>query len=343
MPAFTLRDSRDLFIAGEGGYHTYRIPALLVAPGGVLLAFCEGRRDGTSDTGQIDLLLTRSVDGGDTWEAPRAIISEPEMTCGNPCPAVDASRGTVILTLTKNRADEPQDLIEAGQGRRTVWTSMSTDDGATWSAPVEISAQVQREGWTWYATGPGHGVQMSDGRIVIPCDHVRAVAYRRGDPKHSHVILSDDGGASWRVGGIIEQGTNECAAAVLPDGTLYLNCRNYNGQHRRAVAWSADGGETFTPMVYDDALIEPVCQAALTRRGEVILFSNPASDTRDHLTLRASLDAARTWPVRLLLHEGKAAYSDLAVLPDGTICCLYERGEKSAYERLTLARVGWED
>ncbi len=338
MP-FTRLEQCDLFVSGQGGYHTYRIPALIVSPRGTLLAFCEGRRDSRSDTGQIDLLLTRSADGGLTWETPRVLVSAPAMTCGNPCPVVDERTGTIILALTKNRADEPQDLIEAGQGTRTVWTCRSRDDGATWTAPAEITAQVKPPGWTWYATGPGHGVPLPSGRLVIPCDHVRGVAFHRGDPKHAHVILSDDGGASWRVGGIIAQGTNECAAAVLPDGTLYLNCRNYNGQHRRAVAWSTDGGTRFTPMSYDDALIEPVCQAALATLNDMVLFSNPASETRDRMTLRASFDGARTWPESLRLHEGPSAYSDLAVLPDGTICCLYERGEANPYELLTLARV----
>jgi len=199
---------------------------------------------------------------------------------------------------------------------------------------------VSDPAWTWYATGPTHGVALRTGRLIVPCDHVRPVNYDRGDPKHSHIIYSDDHGATWRLGGSAGVGTNECAALEMSNGALYLNCRNYSGNHRRAVAWSRDGGETFSPLTYDDALIEPTCQASLARYDETtVLFSNPASEKRERMTIKISRDECRTWDAGLLLHPGPAAYSDLAVLPDQTICCLYERGNQHPYEKLTLARL----
>lgn len=335
-----IHDQFDLFIAGQAGYHTYRIPALAVTMRGTLLAFCEGRRHSSSDAGEIDLLLKRSFDGGFTWEEMQVVVSEPEMTCGNPCPVVDPFDGAIRLPFTKNRAADTQEIIQQGKGKRTVWLTRSSDDGAGWAEPREITAAVSDPAWTWYATGPTHGVALRTGRLIVPCDHVRPVNYDRGDPKHSHIIYSDDHGATWRLGGSAGVGTNECAALEMSDGALYLNCRNYSGNHRRAVAWSRDGGETFSPLTYDDALIEPTCQASLARYDETtVLFSNPASEKRERMTIKISRDECRTWDAGLLLHPGPAAYSDLAVLPDKTICCLYERGDERPYEKLTLARL----
>jgi len=333
-------DQFDLFVAGQGGYHTYRIPALAVTTKGTLLAFCEGRKHGAGDAGEIDMLLKRSFDGGSTWEETRIVVSEPEMTCGNPCPVVDPFDSAIWLPLTKNRAADNQNIIQAGKGKRTVWLTRGTDDGVTWDTPWEITAAVGDSSWTWYATGPTHGAVLRSGRIVVPCDHVVPVNYDRSDPKHSHVIYSDDHGATWRLGGSAGAGANECVALELNDGSLYLNCRNYSGNHRRAVVQSRDGGETFSEIVYDEALIEPTCQASLVRYDDnTVLFSNPASEKRERMTVRTSRDECRTWDAGLLLHPGPAAYSDLAVLPDKTICCLYERGESRAYEKITLARL----
>jgi len=333
-------DQYDLFIAGQADYHTDRIPALAVTMRGTLLAFCEGRKHGTSDAGEIDLLLKRSLDGGSTWEEMQVVVTEPEMTCGNPCPVVDPFDSTIWLPFTKNRATDNQDIIQQGKGKRAVWLTRSTDDGATWAAPWEITAAVSDPAWTWYATGPTHGTVLRSGRLIIPCDHVQPVHYDRSDPKHSHVIYSDDHGATWRLGGSAGTGTNECSALELNDSTLYLNCRNYSGNHRRAVVRSRDGGETFSEITYDEALIEPTCQASLARYDEnIVLFCNPASEKRERMTVKTSHDECRTWDAGLLLHPGPAAYSDLAILLDTTICCLYERGEERAYEKITLARI----
>ena len=139
---------------------------------------------------------------------------------------------------------------------------------------------------------------------------------------------------------------NECQVVELADGSLMLNMRSYRGNNRRLVAISKDGGVTFSKPVEDEALIEPVCQASILRLpGEKggILFSNPASTKREKMTVRLSRDEGKTWPHAKALHAGPAAYSCLAVLPDGDIGCLYERGDKNPYETITLARFtrGW--
>lgn len=342
-------EQSDLFVSGVGGYHTYRIPAMVRSTDGTLLAFCEGRKHARGDAGNIDILLRRSQDGGATWGGTQLLVTDVDMTCGNPCPLVDRITGTLWLPFCKNLAGRGLEPIVQGKAPRTVWLTHSGDDGLTWAEPVEITHRVKPPSWTWYATGPGHGIQLAAGRLVVPCDHVVGVDYYRGDPFHSHLIYSDDHGATWHIGGKAQEGTNECLAVEAADGALYVNSRNYRGAKRRAYAWSYDQGDTFAEFGWDDALVEPVCQASLARLTATpqggknrVLFSNPASAERERMTVRLSYDEFRSWPVSRVLHEGPSAYSDLAVAPDMTILCLYERGAEHPYERLTLARFSLE-
>jgi len=333
----------EVFVSGRDGYHTYRIPSVIVTPKGTVLAFCEARKESRSDTGNIDLVLRRSLDGGATWEPMQVVADEGPNTIGNPCPVIDQSTGTIWLPLTRNLGQDTEAEIINGtsEGTRECWLMHSTDDGKTWSKPIDITRAVKRPEWTWYATGPGVGIQLASGRLVIPCDSKTA-----GRKQWlSHVIYSDDHGKSWQLGGVVEENVNECQVVELEDGDLMINMRSYHGKNRRAVATSKDGGLTWTAPVLDEALIEPVCQASFlryTRRADFgrsrLLFSNPAESRREKMTIRVSYDEGQTWPVARLLHAGPAAYSCLTVLPDMTIGCLYERGEKSAYETITFAR-----
>jgi sialidase-1 len=328
----------DVWTAGTEGYHSFRIPSLLVTRRGTLLAFCEGRRHSRSDTGDIDLVLKRSTDGGRTWDPAQVVVDDGPNTMGNPCPVQDRKSGRIWLPITRNLGEDQQEQItdRTAKGTREVWILYSDDDGRTWSKPVEITGSVKRPDWTWYATGPGCGIQLRSGRLLIPCDHYVAGTKMR----RSHVIYSDDHGKTWKVGGVVGDHTNECQAAELRDGTVLINMRSYHGKNRRAVATSRDGGLTWSEIRLDEALIEPVCQAALiaTRRRELV-FSNPASQRRERLTLKVSRDDGTSWRTLRVLHPGPAAYSALAELRDGSLACLYERGEKSAYEKITLARL----
>jgi sialidase-1 len=328
-----------LFVSGAGGYHTYRIPSLLRTPSGTLLAFCEGRRDGRGDSGEIHLLLRRSHDGGRTWDPSRVIARDGANTVGNPCPVVDRRTGTIRLLLTHNLGEDTERRILDGtsRGTRSVWMISSTDDGASWTEPRDLTADTKRNDWTWYATGPGIGIQTRGGRLIVPCDH--AVAATR--EWHSHVIYSDDGGETWRIGGVLPAKTNECQVVERADGSLLLNMRSYHGLHRRAVATSTDGGLTWSSLRHDPTLCEPVCQASLIAGpGETgaLFFANPASRERRRMTVRASFDGGATWPRSRLLHAGPSAYSSLALLNGGEIGCLYERGTRSPYETITFAR-----
>jgi len=348
-------EQRDLFVGdfygGKEGYHTCKIPALVVSKKGTLLAFCEGRKYTGRDADKIDILLKRSFDGGKSWQDTQIIVSDDDMTCGNPCPVVDQSTGTIWLPFCKNpRYDGPvpsDRRIVEGKDPRTVWITKSTDDGSTWAEPMEITKDVKDPSWTWYATGPGHGIQLKNGRLVIPCDHMVGKNFDERDPVHSHIIYSDDHGVSWKIGGIVDEGTNECTVVQTVDDSLYINCRNAN--HYRYNHHGEYKGNIHR--VYK-TLIEPICQASLVRftdkdhyKKNRILFSNPANGKpgkREKLTVRISYDECRTWPVSKLLNKGPSAYSDLAIAPDMTILCLYERGKKFYSEKLTLARFNIE-
>ncbi|MBB6053063.1 exo-alpha-sialidase [Armatimonas rosea] len=330
-----------LWKSGQGGYKSYRIPALAVTKKGTVLAFCEGRRAGAGDSGAIEILLRRSTDNGAHWSEQQVVWADGGNTCGNPAPVVDLQTGTIWLLLTWNRGDdkEPQIIAQTSKDTRRVFVTSSVDDGVTWATPKEITESVKLPEWTWYATGPGAGIQLGKtGRLVVACDHIEAKTKRY----FSHVIYSDDHGASWKLGGTTPRDqVNECEVVERSDGSLLLNMRSYDPSSRaRQVAVSKDGGLTWGEQRPDFSLIEPICQASVRRAdSKTLLFSNPASrEARKNLTVRVSSDDGKTWERRLTLHSGPSAYSDLAVLKRNTLACLYECGDKGAYETITLAR-----
>ena len=354
FPAEPLMEQTELYISGAEGYHTFRIPALVVSTRGTLLAFCEGRKETREDAGNIHLVLKRSTDGGTTW-GPLQIVWKEEgggkkTACGNPCPVVDEQTGTIHLAFCRNN------------DRQFITTS--DDDGVTWSQPTEITDIVDREDWGFYGTGPGHGIQLklgpAAGRLLIPSYHHEHGA--KPGPR-SHMIYSDDHGKTWQLGESVPLADNarpdpegeyyaggECALAELGPGEVYLNtrCGNYASKcDRRTFTRSHDGGLTWKPLQVDPALIAPGCHGGVVgypQRG-VVLHANPASGPdpnwdkgRKQMMVRASLDGCRTWPASQMLHTGASSYADLAVLEDGTIVCLYEGGRKHRREWVRLAR-----
>ncbi len=344
-------NKKELWQSGTEGYHTYRIPALLVTAAGSVLAFCEGRKNGRSDTGDIDLLYKRSTDNGKTWSDQQIVFDDSTNTCGNPCPILDRDTGTIWLLMTWNDGRDRESAIvdQTSRDSRRVFVCSSNDDGLTWTKPQEITTDVKKPDWTWYATGPGAGIQLEKsahrGRLVAPCDHIEI----KDKAYFSHVIFSDDHGRHWQLGGNTPQPyVNECQVAELTNGALLLNMRNYNRLHKqRQIAFSQDAGATWQDQRFQTELIEPLCQASLRRyswpkegKSGILLFSNPACDSaRINMTLKASQDEGKTWPLHLQLHAGPAAYSDLAVLAHGEIACLFEAGKKSPYETITLVRT----
>lgn len=350
-------DKMDLFVQDSDGYHSYRIPSLIVTQKGNLLAFAEGRKNGVGDTGNIDMLLKRSEDGGKTWSEPIVVWDDGDNVCGNPSPVVDETTGTIWLLMTWNRGDDHEGGIiqKTSKDSRRVFVTSSKDEGKTWDEPKEITDSTKDPSWGWYATGPGIGIQIQNGphkgRMVIPCDHSYddPEGKLRGGPFEfgSHTIYSDDNGTSWHLDGVIRPKVNECQVVEIADGkgTLLMDLRSYFNRNRRTHSISYDGGKTWSPPKDAPELVEPVCQASIIRYSwpdqntkSKILFSNPASTKRENLTIKLSLDEGKSWPVQKTLHAGPSAYSSLAVLPNGEILCFYEGGRDNPYEKMILAR-----
>ena len=319
---------QDLFVNHVDGYNVFRIPSIIETTQGTLLAFCEGR-DSIADDGNIDLVMKRSFDNGKTWTDLQVIIDNGPDTAGNPAPVVDRDTGTIWLPYCTNPAYD--------MNNRRVFITHSNDDGETWAASTDITDMVTREGWTWYATGPGRSIQLGSGRFIVPCNHRDTIS----GTANSHIIYSDDG-INWHIGGILGPDTDESQVAELEDGSLLINMRDLSDVHRRQIARSYDEGLTWTVTTYDEALPDPSCQGSLLETPFGLLFSNPVGEIsilRHNLTVRLSEDGGETWAVSKTLHAGPAAYSALSLLPEGRLGCLYENGEFPflPYKRITLA------
>ncbi len=329
------------------GYINIRIPAICMTAKGTLLAFAEGRVGG--DAGKIEIIVRRSTDNGKTWGDQIVVWKDSDNTCGNPTPVVDQTTGTIWLICTWNVGTDPENKIMDGTSSqpRRVYVTCSDDDGMTWSKPVE-QPQLRKDNWGWYATGPCNAIQLTrgphKGRMVIPANHSIVSETVDGVNRYrSHLVYSDDHGKTWQLGGIDEPLTNESTVVELEDGSVMQNMRSYHGKGGRAVAISKDGGKTLEKMLLDETLRSPVCQGSILRyrfaeNGEpgVILFSAPYGEKREKMSVWASFDDGKTWPVRRRIFDGPAAYSNLVALPDGQVGLLCELGNDNPYRTITF-------
>ncbi|MGW6060078.1 sialidase family protein [Streptomyces sp. NPDC055189] len=354
------------FRAGREGYASFRIPAVVRTNPGSLLAFCEGRVGSQDDFGNIDVVLKRSTDGGRTWGPLQVAVKNGADLAGNPAPVV-LGTGRVLLVHVRNAAAATEDAIRRGKvsaanGRR-IWVQHSDDDGLTWSVAREITGQVKKANWRWYATTPGHAIQLtgggasgdaaSSGRIVVPANHSLPPTGTdngtEGKYNGGHSLLSDDLGQTWRIGYIDDNtdgyvNVNETTAAELPDGRVYFNTRNDSpAPGTRGDAYSADGGRKLVkPFRPQAGLVGPVveCSVLQLRTPDVLLFSGPADPGfRALMTVRHSRDGGITWQDAYTVDGLPAAYSDLVRVDDETVGLLYETGDFSAYETITFRRI----
>lgn len=271
----------DIFAPGMMAGRVFRIPSLLPLPDGIVLAFSEARED-WHDTGRIDLVMRRSRDGAASWDSVRVILSGADLkmnytsTVGNPTAVWDKHTRTVWLILCSNHGRDSERAIHARQSvdSRRVWVTSSKDLGCTWASPIEITKTVKHKSWTWYATGPGIGVQLKSGRLLIPANHAEDIQELEHPFLHdtrrsrmvAHTIYSDDHGATWHLGGIAAPHTNESTLAELSNGEVIFSARDWSGEFVRQVQLSHDGGTTLEPPRYDWTLTEPApwgCQASM--------------------------------------------------------------------------------
>ena len=346
----TSDNTKYIFKSGLDGYNTFRIPTTITTISGVVLAFAEGRKNSSSDTGDIDIVLKRSLDEGKTWGELIVVRDDANNVCGNPSPVVDSKTGKIFLLSTWNRGDDSEkeiiDLIS--NDTRRVYVMHSEDDGLNWTVPKEITSSVKKSNWTWYATGPVHGIQIQkgkkSGRMIIPCDHIVAKTKKY----FSHIIYSDDGGNTWEIGGITPQdNVNECTIAEIGRGKLILNMRNYDRtKMNRQISISKDYGESWEKLRFDETLVEPICQASILRytfkgkKKNFLFFLNPGDENdRKNMTLRLSRDLGLSWEEKIILHKGPSAYSDITKLPNGNLGCFFEAGLNSPYEGIKFQEI----
>lgn len=329
----------DVFHQGDGGVHTYRIPALVETRKGTLLAVADARHENSRDLpGRISLVIRSSRDRGVTWSPRRTLREVKEGGVGDASLFLERKTGRVwcfhaygppgIGFTTSNPG------AKTGPSTLQLHAMHSDDDGETWSQPVDLTPQIKDPSWQALFATSGTSIQTGQGRFLVPLvvrDGKGVVASRNA--------YSDDRGRTWHVGEAIGTGTDESHNVELKGGTILQNMRHST---TRAVARSADGGVTFGPLANDPALIDPRCNAGIVRyrrgRRDLLVFTNAASSRRENLTVKVSADEGRTWSAGRTIHAGPAAYSTVIQLRDGTIGVLYERGEKHPVERITFAR-----
>ena len=358
-----LLETSDVFPPGLNGIARYRIPGMVVTHQGTVLAYCEARKNSSSDWGEIEIHLRRSIDGGKTWQPSQHIAHQAnriegnpkkaeggayEQTVNNPVAIVDHSTGTIEFLYCVNYA--------------RCFSMRSADDGLTWTKPQEITSVFEpfrkKYDWKVIATGPGHGIQIRSGRLVVPI----WLAYGKiGDhgPSAAGTIYSDDHGKTWQAGDIAfpnegEFGTpNETMITELSNGHVLLVARSVSKANRKLISHSLDGATRWSQPEFHDQLWEPVCMASIASHPSkpgTLIFSNPHSlgldkagkeiaasrGKRQNLSIKLSRDDGKTWPINKTLDAGPSAYSDLAVLPDENIVCLYEADKAIVCARFNL-------
>jgi len=332
----------DLLHQGDGGVHTYRIPALVETKKGTLIAVADARFENPRDLpGRIALVVRRSFDRGRTWSPQRTIRQVAEGGAGDASLLLDRDTGRVWCFFAYGPPGIGWPTAKPGErtGANTlqIHAMWSGDDGATWSEPVDLTPQIKDPVWVAMFATSGTAIQTSTGRFLVPL-----VVRGPDGVVSSRNTYSDDHGKTWKAGAAIGPGTDESHNVELAGGVIVQNMRN---GPRRAIAVSRDGGVTFGPVMHDDALIDPSCNAGIVRykrKGrDLLVFTNAASAKRENLTVKTSADGGQTWRTLRTLHAGPAAYSTVIVLRDGTLGVLYECGESPRWSGSSLRGLRW--
>lgn len=372
-------EKQHLFEARTNGYKTYRIPGIVTSPHGVVIVTAEARPGGGGDYDYNDVVMRRSTDGGENFEPFRKLVDHRTYGDGpvsNFVMIPDRETGEVVALFCHDYA--------------RVFRMRTKDGGATWTEPQEITDVFEefRDDYPWRvcATGPGHGTQLRNGRMIVPVWLSDGSGGEFGEDKRGHrpsivsLVYSDDGGDSWERGEIVCRhgdtiegvdvvNPSETVAVELTDGRVMFNIRSESMNNRRLIATSPDGATEWVCEGFDEELVEPVCMASLIRydwrdgnEPARILFANPDTldidmrpwtdpeeephRSRKNLTIRLSGDDGENWVASRVVEPGPSGYSDLTVLPDGQIGCLYEdqiveRIHDDKYVTLARFEIDW--
>ncbi len=331
--------------AGDDGVDTYRIPGITTTDKGTLIAVYDIRYNNSKDLPEnIDVGMNRSTDGGRTWQPMKVVLDmgAPQENNGIGDPSILFDPATKKIWVAALWSKGNHSIAGSMGGLSPDSTGQfilvnSSDDGLTWSKPMNITSQVKDPAWKIFFQGPGNGIAMENGKIVFPAQY-----WNEKNIPHSTIIYSDDHGVTWARGIGAKSNTTESTVIETTPGTLMLNMRDNRGRYR-SVAITKDLGKTWFehPTSYE-ALAEPVCmgsslKARVNVKGmarEVLFFSNPNnSSERKDITIKASLDLGETWldANQLLIDERECfGYSSLTKIDDNTIGILYE-GIKDLY------------
>ena len=367
FPVF--RFAKILRAAGQDSCNTYRIPGLITTNKGTLIAVYDNRYNSDKDLQEdIDIGMSRSTDYGQTWEPMKVIIdmgeyggrSQRHNGIGDPCVLYDHITGTIWVAALWMSGSSPDQMVwmtskpgilpeETGQ----FILVQSTDDGVTWSTPINITEQIKDPSWQLMLQGPGRGITMQDGTLVFPAQYKvdtgeKSLTGNQYTP-FSTIVYSKDGGKNWHIGTGAKPNTTEAQVVELTDGRLMLNMRddiNRNDTTKnngRAVMTTDDFGKSWNAHPSSNsALPEPNCMASIISsdinisgmKRKVLFFSNPDNrKSRSNMTIKASMDEGLTWPkkyhVQLSQEEGYG-YSCLTMVDENTVGILYE-GIKELY------------
>ena len=349
---------------GEHDCHTFRIPGIARTNDGTLLAVYDMRYRSRRDLqGHMDIGLSRSSDGGKTWEEPRPIMDmgeygglpEDQNGCSDPNILVDRATGEIFVSAVWThgkpgthqwRGEGSEPGLELSQSCQFMMVR-SKDDGRTWSKPENWTTKLKNPAWHLFAPAPGNGITLSNGTLVMPTAGRDAT----GLP-FSNLMWSTDHGNTWTLSSHARSDTTECAVAELSNGSLMLNMRDNRNRddtsatNGRAVGVTRDLGKTWEVHPSDHgALPEPVCMASLIshklRDGRAVMFfSNPLHKSRrQNMTVQMSLDDGQTWSKRVLLDNAGGAYSSLVMVDNQTVGILYE----SSRADLVFQTIGTEE
>ncbi len=343
----------DLFIS-EGRCH-YRIPVIAIDNLGRLVCLANGRMDTVADEARVVTLVCRRADRPKSERMVfQTLFGRDDWYCSIGSATVDDPAGQVLLSYYR----EPNRLESAELSKKQTsgpghFQFRSSDGGKNWRQEP-LNVKKNHMGYTGGSHGSAVGITLrygrKKGRLLVPARFQTAPGEATETLQGHHyncALYSDDHGQTWQTSEPVQVGTGEGCLVELSDGRIYYNSRAYFRDGKRRAAWSYDDGETFTDFGVAKGLTEPMnggCNAGMVLYPpecaggkDIILFSNPSGEKRVSMTVRASLDGGKSWPISRVIHKGPSAYSCLAAGSDGTIYVLYENGEKSPYEKISLA------
>lgn len=366
---YTCRTARVVRAAGQDNCDTYRIPGLVKTGKGTLIAVYDNRYNNSKDLQEdIDIGMSRSTDGGETWEPVKVIMDmgqwggrpERQNGIGDPSILYDHTTGTIWVAALWMSGSAPDQMLwwasqpgmSPGQTGQFI-LAKSTDDGLSWSDPINITPQIKDPAWQLLLQGPGAGITLKDGTLVFPAQFKKDTGEKALDGGqytcHSTIVYSTDGGNTWQIGSGAKSNTTEAQVVQLTDGSLMLNMRDDRNRKEkgetngRAVAITRDLGKTWERHPSSNAALrEPNCMASLIaadvqvgdKNLPVLFFSNPNhKETRTNMTIKASLDEGLTWPgeYQVLLNAPAGyGYSCMTMVDGDTVGILYE-GTKELY------------